>query len=100
MCLYVYQNKVTGANKVQYCCKDIQVQQEKNPLEVTLRQPARREAGSWPIFFFIFFLNCREFLLPWSDTLYINRGPPAWCPLYVSARWCTFFLQLFTRLED
>ena len=46
ICLYLYQNNVTGANEIQYCCKEIQVQHERNPLEVTLRQPARREAGS------------------------------------------------------
>ena len=77
ICLYFYQNKVTGAKEIKYCFKEIQLQPERNPWQVTLRQPARREAGSWPIYFFNFFLHCRDFLLSWSDTLYINRVPPA-----------------------
>ena len=28
-------------------------------------------------FLFETFLHCRDFLLSWSDTLYINRVPPA-----------------------
>ena len=43
----LYQNKVTCANEIQYCCKEIQVQSERNPMEVTLRQLAHREAGTW-----------------------------------------------------
>ena len=72
ICLYLYQNKVTGANEIQYGCKAIQVQPERNPLEVTLRQPARREAGSWPIFFLKLFYTVETFYCL-GQILYTSR---------------------------
>ena len=100
ICLYLYQNKVTGAEEIKYCFKEIQLQPVRNPRQVTLRQPARREAGSWPIFFVKLFYTVETFYCL-GQILHVSKEClQLWWPLCVSAKGCTFFLQLFTWLED
>ena len=49
-------NRDKYAKEIQYCVKEIQIGSGKNPWDVTWRQRARREAGSWPNLFLNFFL--------------------------------------------
>ena len=92
--IYIY------TEDIQFCVDKIQIGPGGNPGDATLRQCARTEVGSWPFFYLKLFYIVESFYCP-NHILHTPTEcvQPRW-PLYVSARGCTFFLQLFTRLED
>ena len=74
----IYEHKKdTKINQIKYYCKEIQMWQGRNPGEITLWQPARREAGSCTNYFFTLYLHGREFLLFWWHNSYNKRPCPA-----------------------
>ena len=86
--------------EIQYCVAEIQIGPGKNPGDVTLRQHARREAGSWPIFFLNFVYTIESFYCPGQIIHASTECLQLRWPLCVCGRGCTFFLQLLTGLED
>ena len=98
--LYFDINRDKYIAEIQSSVQEIQMKSGGNPVDVTLRQRARREAGSWPIFLLNLFYTVASFY-SLGQILHVSKECPQlrW-PLCVSERMCTFFLQLFTRLED